>query len=78
MKSKKLVSSVVPRVNERSRRLNAGQIGLQDAGQKFVEFVNRVGDRRPGGVEGVQGPTWANRIIVDGEVAAFDQVGTGS
>ena len=40
MKSHELVPSAERIVKELSRRLNAGQIGLQDAEQRIVEFVN--------------------------------------
>ena len=75
MKSQELVPSAKRIVKELSRRLNAGQIGLQDAEQRIVEFVNWIGDLMVQAVvEGVAEPTRANRIIVDGEVAVFEQV----
>ena len=75
MKSQELVPTAQRIVKELSRGLNAGQIGLQDAEQKIVEFVNWVGDLMVQEVvEGVQEPTRANRLIVDGKVAVFDQV----
>ena len=75
MKSHELVSSAERVVKELSRRLNASQIGLQDAEQRIVEFLNWVGDLMVQEVvEGVAEPTRANRIMVDGEVAVFDQV----
>ena len=75
MKSQELVPSAERIVKELSRRLNAGQIGLQDAEQRIVEFVNWVGDLMVQEVvEGVAEPTQANRIVVDGEVAVFEQV----
>ena len=75
MKSHELVSSAERIVKELSGRLNAGQLGLQDAEQRIVEFLNWVGDLMVQEVvEGVEEPTRANRIIVDGEVAVFDQV----
>ena len=75
MKSHELVSSAERTVKELSGRLNAGQLGLQDAEQRIVEFLNWVGDLMVQEVvEGVEEPTRANRIMVDGEVAVFDQV----
>ena len=75
MKSHELVSSAERIVKELSGRLNAGQLGLQDAEQRIVEFLNWVGDLMVQEVvEGVEEPTRANRIMVDGEVAVFDQV----
>ena len=75
MKSHELVPSAERIVKELSRRLNAGQIGLQDAEQRIVEFVNWVGDLMVQEVvEGVEEPTRANRIMVDGELAVFEQV----
>ena len=75
MKSHELVSSAERVVKELSGRLNASQIGLQDAEQRIVEFLNWIGDLMVQEVvEGVQEPTRANRIMVDGEVAVFDQV----
>jgi len=75
MKSQELVPTAQRIVKELSRGLNAGQIGLQDAEQEIVEFVNWVGDLMVQEVvEGVEEPTRANRLIVDGEVAVFDQV----
>jgi len=54
--------------------VNKGQIGLQDAEQEILQFVNWVGDLMAQEVvEGVAEPTRANRIIVDGEVAVFEQ-----
>ena len=75
MKSHELVPSAERIVKELSRRLNAGQIGLQDAEQRIVEFLNWVGDLMVQEVvEGVAEPTRANRIMVHGEVAVFEQV----
>ena len=55
--------------------MNGGQIGLQDAEQEIVEFLNWVGDLMVKEVvDGVEEPTRANRIMVDGEVAVFEQV----
>ena len=49
--------------------------GPEDAEQRIVEFVNWVGDLMVQEVvEGVAEPTQANRIVVDGEVAVFEQV----
>ena len=74
MKSHELVASAEQVVKELSRRVNKGQIGLQGAEQRIVEFVNWVGDLMlQEVVEGVEEPTRANRIIVDGEVAVFEQ-----
>ena len=44
MKSYELVTTAERIVKELSRRLNAGQIGLQDAEHRIVEFMNRGGD----------------------------------
>ncbi len=75
MESQELVPTAQRIVKELSRGLNAGQIGLQDAEQRIVEFVNWVGDLMVQEVvESVQEPTRANRIMVGGEVAVFDQV----
>ena len=75
MQSHELVPSAERIVKELPRRLNAGQIGLQDAEQRIVEFVNWVGDLMVQEVvEGVEEPTRANRTMVDGELAVFDQV----
>ena len=75
MKSQELVPSAERIVKELSRRVNARQIGLQDAEQRIVEFVNWVGDLMVQEVvEGVEEPTRANRIMVDGEPAVFEQV----
>lgn len=75
MKSQELVSTAQRIVKELSGGVNSGQIGLQDAEQRIVEFVNWVGDLMVQEVvEGVEEPTRANRIMVDGEVAVFEQV----
>lgn len=74
MKSQELEPTAQRIVKELSKRLNAGQIGPQDE-QRIVEFVNWVGDlivREV--VEGVEEPTRANRTMVDGEAAVFEQV----
>ena len=75
MKSHELVTTAERIVKELSTRVNAGTIGLQDAEQEIVEFLNWVGDLMVQEVvEGVEEPTRANRIVVDGEVALFEQV----
>lgn len=78
MKSHELVADseqIVKELGIAASRMNAGKIGLQDAEQKIVEFLNWVGDLMVQEVvEGVEEPTQANRITVDGEVAVFDQV----
>ncbi len=75
MKSQELVTSAERIVKELSARVNKGLIGLQDAEQEILQFVNWVGDLMAQEVvEGVAEPTRANRIIVDGEVAVFEQV----
>ena len=75
MKSHELVTTAERIVKELSTRVSGGQIGLQDAEQRIVEFLNWVGDLMVQEVvEGVQEPTRANRIMVDGEVAVFEQV----
>ena len=75
MKSHELVTTAERIVKELSTRVNGGQIGLQDAEQEIVEFLNWVGDLMVQEVvEGVEEPTRANRIMVDGEVAVFEQV----
>ena len=75
MKSHELVTTAERIVKELSTRVNGGTMGLQDAEQEIVEFLNWVGDLMVQEVvEGVEEPTPANRIMVDGEVAVFEQV----
>ncbi len=75
MKSHELVTTAERIVKELSTRVNGGTMGLQDAEQEIVEFLNWVGDLMVQEVvEGVEEPTRANRIMVDGEVAVFEQV----
>ena len=62
-------------VNELTQKINAGPVGLKDAEQQVVEFTNWVGDLMTHEVvAGVEEPTKANRIVVEGEVAVFEQV----
>ena len=44
MKSHELATSAERIVKELAARVNRGQIGLQDAEQRIVEFVNWIGD----------------------------------
>ena len=75
MKSHELVTTAERIVKELSTRMNRGQLGLHDAEQEIVEFLNWVGDLMVQEVvDGVEEPTRANRIMVDGEVAVFEQV----
>ncbi len=75
MDTKEVIGLAGQLVNELTQGINAGQMGLKDAEQKLVEFTNWVGDLMTGEVvEGVEEPTEANRIAVDGEVAVFEQV----
>ena len=75
MKSYELIADGEQIVKELAARMNAGKIGLQDAEQRIVGFLNWVGDLMVQEVvAGVEEPTQANRIMVDGEVAVFDQV----
>ena len=75
MKSHELVTTAERIVKELSTRVNGGTMGLQDAEQEIVEFLNWVGDLMVQEVvDCVEEPTRANRIMVDGEVAVFEQV----
>ena len=75
MKTQEVIEQAQDLVKQLRGRINGGQIGLQDAEGKILEFVNWVGDMMVQEVvEGVEEPTHANQIKVGDEVAVFERV----
>ena len=65
MKTQEVIEQAQDLVKQLRGRINGGQIGLQDAEGKILEFVNWVGDMMVQEVvEGVEEPTHANQIKV--------------
>ena len=75
MNTEELIAAAEGLVKELRGRINGGGMDLQEAEAKILEMVNWIGDAMVQEmVAGLDEPTSANQITVDGEVAAFERV----
>ena len=75
MNTEELIAAAANLVKGSQRRIDSGEIGLDNAEAQILEMVNWIGDAIVQElVTGLGEPSGANHITVDGEVAVFERV----